>query len=101
MSRIYVSCSPKVKLYPRNTLHVVSYHILREKKLEQKNAIVIYSSDHGFSLGENGFFGNASKDPLAQKEQTDIAMFMWLSDYFIKKNPAIANTTRFSPRDVI
>ena len=59
------------------------------KKLEHKNAIVIYSSDHGFSLGEKGFFGNASKDPLAQKEQTDIAMFMWLSDYFIKKNPAI------------
>ncbi len=59
------------------------------KKLEHKNAIVIYSSDHGFSLGENGFFGNASKDHLAQKEQTDIAMFMWLSDYFIKKNPAI------------
>ena len=59
------------------------------KKLEHKNAIVIYSSDHGFSLGENGFFGNASKDPLAQKEQTDIAMFMWLSDYFIEKNPNI------------
>lgn len=59
------------------------------KKLEHKNAIVIYSSDHGFSLGENGFFGNASKDLLAQKEQTDIAMFIWLSDYFIKKNPAI------------
>lgn len=59
------------------------------KKLEDKNAIVIYSSDHGFSLGENGFFGNASKDHLAQKEQTDIAMFVWLSDYFIEKNPNI------------
>lgn len=59
------------------------------KKLENKNAFVIYSSDHGLSLGENGFFGNASKDPLAQKEQTDIAMFMWFSDYFLQNNPDI------------
>lgn len=59
------------------------------KKLEHKNAMVIYSSDHGFSLGENGFFGNASKDVLARKEQTDIAMFMWFSNYFIKKNPGL------------
>ena len=58
-------------------------------KLERKNALVIYSSDHGFSLGENGFFGNASKDALAKKEQTDIAMFIWLSGYFIEKNPGI------------
>lgn len=56
-------------------------------KLEKKNALVIYSSDHGFSLGENGFFGNASKEPLAQKEQKDIAMFIWGSDYFMKQNP--------------
>lgn len=59
------------------------------KVLENKNAIVIYASDHGFSLGENGFFGNASKDPLAQKEQTNIMMFMWMSDIFMKKNPAL------------
>ena len=59
------------------------------KKLEFKNAMVIYSSDHGFSLGENGFFGNASKDALARKEQTDIAMFIWFSDYFIEKNPGL------------
>lgn len=59
------------------------------KQLENKNAIVIYSSDHGFSLGENGFFGNASTDPLAQKEQTNIMMFMWMSDHFMKKNPSV------------
>jgi len=64
------------------------------KKLENKNHRVIYSSDHGYSLGENGFFGNASKDPLAQKEQKDIAMFMWGSDYFIKQNPGLIDKVR-------
>jgi glucan phosphoethanolaminetransferase (alkaline phosphatase superfamily) len=54
----------------------------------------MYSSDHGYSLGENGFFGNASKDPLAQKEQKDIAMFMWGSDYFIEKNPGLIDKIR-------
>ena len=34
-------------------------------------------------------FSNVSKDPLAQEKYTDIAIFMWLSDLFIKKNPAI------------
>ncbi len=64
------------------------------KKLEDKNAIVIYSSDHGFSLGEEGFFGNASKNKLAQKEQKDIAMFMWVSDYFMKQNPGILDKVK-------
>lgn len=71
------------------------------KKLENKKAIVIYSSDHGFSLGENGFFGNASKDPLAQKAQTDIAMFMWLSDHFIKKNPGILEKIKKHSKDFV
>ena len=71
------------------------------KKLENKNALVIYSSDHGYSIGENGFFGNASKDPLAQKEQKDIAMFMWGSDYFIKQNPGLMERLRKHSKNII
>lgn len=52
-------------------------------KLENKNSIVIYSSDHGFSLGESGFFGNAYQGSNTPKEQLDIAMFAWASDSFI------------------
>lgn len=57
------------------------------EQLENKNAIVIYASDHGFSLGENGFWGNASKELLAQEAQTDIAMFAWFSKDFLEKRP--------------
>lgn len=71
------------------------------KKLERKNALVIYSSDHGFSLGENGFFGNASKDALAKKEQTDIAMFIWFSRYFIEKNPGILEKVKKNSKNLV
>lgn len=71
------------------------------KKLEHKNALVIYSSDHGLSLGENGFFGNASKDALAKKEQTDIAMFMWFSRYFIEKNPGILEKVKKHSKNLV
>lgn len=71
------------------------------KKLEHKNALVIYSSDHGLSLGENGFFGNASKDALAKKEQTDIAMFMWFSRHFIEKNPGILEKVKKHSKNLV
>lgn len=55
--------------------------------LEDKNVIVIYASDHGFSLGEDGYFGNAYVGPNTPKEQLDIAMFAWASKKFIENNP--------------
>jgi glucan phosphoethanolaminetransferase (alkaline phosphatase superfamily) len=60
-------------------------------KLEDKNAIVIYASDHGMSLGEGGYFGNAYQGDNTPKEQLDIAMFTWASDKFIKNNPSYLN----------
>lgn len=60
-------------------------------KLEDKNAIVIYASDHGISLGENGYFCNAHQEENPLKEQLDIAMFTWASDKFIKNNPSYLN----------
>lgn len=57
-------------------------------RLEEKNALVLYASDHGFSLGENGYFGNAYEGSNPPKEQLNIAMFVWGSDSFIKNNPS-------------
>ena len=62
--------------------------------LEDKNAIVFYASDHGFSLGEDGYFGNAYVGPNVPKEQLDIAMFAWASRKFISNNPEKFNSLK-------
>lgn len=56
--------------------------------LKNRNSILLYSSDHGESLGENGFFLHGqSIDDKKQSEQFHVPMFFWASDEFIKNNP--------------
>jgi lipid A ethanolaminephosphotransferase len=56
--------------------------ILKEKK--EYNTFMFYASDHGESLGENGFYLHGLPKKIAPKEQTDFAMILWLSDQMIK-----------------
>jgi glucan phosphoethanolaminetransferase (alkaline phosphatase superfamily) len=51
--------------------------------LKDKNAIFLYLSDHGESLGENGIFSHAAAFETAPKEQTHIPMIWWASDKFL------------------
>ncbi len=70
------------------------------KKLENKNAIVIYSSDHGISLGENGTIGNAATGSNIPEAQINIAMFTWMSDKYLAQHPQtleIVNTHKNEP----
>lgn len=49
-----------------------------------KNSVVLFTPDHGISLGENGRLGNAAEDkPL---EQVSVPLFVWHSDEFKKEN---------------
>lgn len=65
-------------------------HFISEviNRLAGRNAILLYSSDHGESLGEDGFFlhGQGS-ETNARPEQFDVPMIFWGSDEFIKNNP--------------
>lgn len=54
--------------------------------LKDKNAFLIYVSDHGESLGENGVFYHGSENFV--KEQYDIPFIIWASDKFIENNPS-------------
>ena len=58
--------------------------------LKNKDAMLVYISDHGQSLGENGLFIHAAPFETAPKEQTHIPMILWASDKFLsnKKNSA-------------
>jgi len=55
------------------------------QRLIHKNAIVIYCSDHGEFLGEDGYYGHIPG--IQRKEITNPAMFIWMSDEYKKRNP--------------
>ena len=59
--------------------------------LKDKNAVILYCSDHGQKLGENGRFmhgGNPEDFDLRR-----VASWIWYSDTYIKNNPEIAAKT--------
>ncbi|WP_434763568.1 phosphoethanolamine transferase [Vibrio fortis] len=56
------------------------------KSLEdQYNVALIYISDHGESLGENGIYLHGMPYSLAPKEQTHVPMMVWMSDGFAEQ----------------
>lgn len=51
-------------------------------ELKNKKAILIYLSDHGESLGENGNYFHGKPLNIAPKEQFNIPFIIWLSDKY-------------------
>lgn len=66
-----------------NTVFAVSDFIAETIKMMQTlqdkyNLMLIYTSDHGESLGENGIYLHAAPYANAPKEQTEVPMLVWL-----------------------
>ena len=62
--------------------------------LKDKNALLIYTSDHGESLGEDSYglmkrFGHSTPYDIAPKEQTDIPFILWFSDKFLQNHESL------------
>lgn len=73
-------------------------------ELKNKNAILIFTSDHGESFGEGGRYGHAG--PISAKEQTHVCTFIWYSDSYAQTHPEIIynlknNTDKFTSHDHI
>lgn len=49
------------------------------RMLENRKAVMFYVSDHGESLGENGFYFHGSPPDIAPKEQFHVPMMIWMS----------------------
>ncbi len=72
--------------------------------LRDKDAILIYTSDHGESFGEGGFYVHGG--PVTRKEQTHVFAFIWYSDTYKERRPEIVealrqNAGRFVSHDYI
>ncbi len=94
MDNIISRCNKEKLLNGYSNTIKYSDYFLNEviKLLENKNSFMIYASDHGYSLGENGNYANAySKDDNIPKEQLNIGMFFWGSKKFYNKNPDLFN----------
>ena len=69
----------------RYTDYVVSQVIEKAKQYQDKyNVAVIYLSDHGESLGENGLYLHGTPYSVAPAQQTHVPMLFWLSDGYVK-----------------
>ncbi|MFV0448817.1 MAG: phosphoethanolamine transferase [Vibrio sp.] len=65
------------------TDYVVAQTIDKLKALQDKyNTALVYISDHGESLGENGMFLHGMPYGLAPDYQTHVPLIVWLSDGF-------------------
>lgn len=73
------------------------------KRLEGKNALFVFTSDHGESLGERGRFLHGHDSAM---ENRSVPMFWWASDSYIAENPnrwqaLVKKSTEGSTHDVI
>ncbi|XVN43592.1 MAG: sulfatase-like hydrolase/transferase [Candidatus Rickettsia vulgarisii] len=65
---------------------------------KDRNAFLIYVSDHGESLGEEGYYGHGG--PLI-KEQTTIPFIVWVSDKFKNRHPdAVASIEKHLGKEI-
>lgn len=80
-----------VNTYDNTIVYVDKFIDKVIKKLEHREDLesaVLYVSDHGESLGENGMYLHSAPYGIAPKEQTQVPMIMWFSDTF-RKNEGI------------
>jgi lipid A ethanolaminephosphotransferase len=63
------------------TDHVLAQNIALLKSLAaQFDSLLIYVSDHGESLGENGVYLHAAPYFIAPREQTHVPLIVWMSE---------------------
>ncbi len=94
------SCSKEelINIYDNSILY--TDYIISEiiKRLSDKNAFLIYASDHGESLGENGRYGHG--DTITE-EQTSIPFIFWASNGFISDHPSLIDSIDKKRNDIL
>lgn len=71
------------------TDHIVAETIRYLKTLTDYDTALVYISDHGESLGENGIYLHSLPYSLAPAEQKRVPMIFWFSDSLVKNSPGL------------
>ena len=72
-----------------NTILYTDYFLSRiiellKRNSDEFNTAMLYVSDHGESLGENGIYLHGMPYVVAPEDQTHVPMMTWLSDSYAK-----------------
>lgn len=68
----------------RYTDYVLTQVIAKAKQYEDKyNVVMVYLSDHGESLGEDGLYLHGTPYRVAPPQQTHVPMMFWLSPQYV------------------
>ncbi len=70
----------------------VLFDLIKElkKTSPERGVVMIYTSDHGESLGEGGFYLHGTPWALAPEFQKKVPIIIWQSQNFVKINPYFA-----------
>ncbi len=84
-SRVISSNSPEqmINSYDNTVLYTDNFLSSLIDKLKDKNALLLYLSDHGENLGEKDVWLHASESEQTQNP----ASFIWFSEEYLRKNP--------------
>ena len=66
-------------------------------RISDRRSTMIYASDHGESLGENGLYLHGAPYAFAPDEQKKIPMLLWKSDWAGKPAPSIKECSEGRP----
>lgn len=91
--------------YDNTVLYLDSFLNQLTSSLENKNSFLLYSSDHGESLGEKQYgvfakYGHAAPYDIAPKEQTNVPFVVWFSSTFKEDNKYISNLNRVNKKSI-
>jgi KDO II ethanolaminephosphotransferase len=81
----YKSCTREelINSYDNTIIYIDDFLYQVINYLKNKNAILFYISDHGESLGENGYYFHGIDAKQAPKEQFNIPFIIWGSKKFM------------------
>lgn len=88
-SPVLSTCTPQeiINAYDnsiRYTDYILAHFIDTLSQQTKITPALIYTSDHGESLGENGVFLHSAPRSMAPPEQTSVPFFLWLSQPYIQ-----------------
>lgn len=82
-------------VYTDDVLHRV---IELLKTVKDRPSVMLYMSDHGESLGENGLYLHGVPNAFAPEVQTAVPLLVWLSDAFVRAGGRTKDRASFGAR---